>query len=635
MKLSELTAYAEEKFHIREQHKWTGFPGFSVLADPNTGKWVALLMRQWDYDTGTEIQRCDIKCGQQSLCEVSAPYLSLPFRMKGKKWVGVRFEDSTKPDIVFRLFDRAVYSGEKQGYTFVLDEVPVEQKIVYPETVLPSPSIKFSMTEPKVPDRIRKMQKLYRYMNGTFAEKCRNFYRQGKFMEDYEDDEPWTGEYRRYFPVYHDLNVRQLRGYFTWRTGVRKGEFSPISTSLAYLYLYELLNGIGTDSPEDGLEKMRKFENGFLDFGLGDPGMRRNLHRWMLEYAIIHDVSPELARQYADPAVTEKDAALAVLRNPEGAADEELFSAFCLFAGKRLEQSQVVKKDAIRGKHLFAAVWRYASKTFSQDGKNLFTACFGKQKPYPWRPLANSVYWEEHPHPDVDYELDGCRMYQCRGGVWREVRYDNLYFNRNRFRAFLHETDRRLRRYLKTGHYLQEDPDGAWAAVYVETVIKAELQAEIEAARPKITIDFSHLAQIRQDANITRDSLLTEEEMDRPGDDVRGNQSMKIQNNGKKPENRLAEEHDAPAEQDETEFANAMSVALDEKELQILRMLLQGRSPEEYIKTNHLMPSVAADTINEAFFDKIGDNVLECDKDTITIVEDYRGDILQILGGKN
>ena len=65
MELSELTAYAEEKFHIQEQHKWADFPGFSVLVDPNTGKWVALLMRQWDSDTGTEIQQCDIKCGRQ------------------------------------------------------------------------------------------------------------------------------------------------------------------------------------------------------------------------------------------------------------------------------------------------------------------------------------------------------------------------------------------------------------------------------------------------------------------------------------------------------------------------------------------------------------------------------------------
>ena len=46
------------------------------------------------------------------------------------------------------------------------------------------------------------------------------------------------------------------------------------------------------------------------------------------------------------------------------------------------------------------------------------------------------------------------------------------------------------------------------------------------------------------------------------------------------------------------------------------------------------MTSVAADTINEALFDEIGDNVLECNSDTITLIEDYRDDILQILGGK-
>ena len=53
------------------------------------------------------------------------------------------------------------------------------------------------------------------------------------------------------------------------------------------------------------------------------------------------------------------------------------------------------------------------------------------------------------------------------------------------------------------------------------------------------------------------------------------------------------------------------------------------------MKTSRLMPSVAADAINEAFFDEIGDNILECDGDIIMIVEDYREDILQMLGGKN
>src|SRR5699024_4494869 len=138
-----------------------------------------------------------------------------------------------------------------------------------------------------------------------------------------------------------DLNVRQLRGYFTWRTQVRKGVFHPITTSFAYLYVYELLNGIGVRSPEETLRKMREFEVGFLDSGIGDQKMRSNLHRWMMGHAVLHGVSAALARQYMDPSLMAKDDALAALRHPEEAADEEIFSALCVFGGKKLESSPV------------------------------------------------------------------------------------------------------------------------------------------------------------------------------------------------------------------------------------------------------------------------------------------------------
>ena len=111
MYLSELTSYAEEKFNIREQFKWADFPSFSVLAEPYTGKWTALLMRLHDQESGAEISRCDIKCGIQTLSEIHAPYLSEPFRMKGDKWLGVTFDERTEPDVVFRLFDRAVFAA--------------------------------------------------------------------------------------------------------------------------------------------------------------------------------------------------------------------------------------------------------------------------------------------------------------------------------------------------------------------------------------------------------------------------------------------------------------------------------------------------------------------------------------------
>lgn len=610
MDLSELAAYAERKYRMQEEHKWADFPGFSVLSDPGTGKWVALLMRQWDFDAGMEIQRCDIKCGREALSG-AAQYLSAPFRMKGEKWVGVTMEEVDDPEVIFRLLDRAVAAGRQQGATIVLTQAPMQQKVVYADTLLPRREMRQPAIDAGVPEKIRQMLALYQYQDGTFEGKCRNFYRQGKFMEDYEDDEPWTGDVQRYFPTYHDLNIRQLRGYFTWRTRVRRGEFTPVAASMAYLYLYELLNGIGAGSPEEALEKMREFETGFLDAGMGDAQMRKNLRRWMLDYGVLCRVPAEQLRPLIDPIVLAKDEALAVLRDPEASGDGAVFAALCSLSGKKLEQSPAVKKEGERGKHLFAAVWSTALRMGAEDGRDFFTACFGERKAFPWYPLANAVYWEENPHPDTEYILNPCRTYRCRGGVWREQRYDGLYFDRQRLQTLLREADRLLRKELKTGHYLREMPGDGWAAVYVEAAIEAERQAAIEAARPKVTLDLSSLDKIRQDAQVTRDSLLTEEEMD----------------SGAEEEKVTA----ASSEQPEPESGGNVA-GLDPVHTRILQALLKGEPVEAELKENHLMPSVVADTINEALFDEIGDNVLEEDGDKLAVVEDYREEILQLFG---
>ena len=121
-----------------------------------------------------------------------------------------------------------------------------------------------------VTEKLRLLRRLYDYGPESHTAKAVHFYRQGMFMKDYGDDQPWSGSFFHYFPTYHDLNDKQLRGYFTWRTNVRKGRFQPIPVSAAYIYVYELLNGIGADSLQDSLVKLDAFEKGFLDSGLGD-----------------------------------------------------------------------------------------------------------------------------------------------------------------------------------------------------------------------------------------------------------------------------------------------------------------------------------------------------------------------------
>ena len=524
-------------------------------------------------------------------------------------------------------------TGKAWGATIVLDNRLDSTGAVWSDTSLAE--TRDGADNPDVPEKIRQMIRLYEYGDGSIKKKCRNFYRQGKFMEDYEDDAPWNGEFSRYFPTYHDLSIPKLRGYFTWRTNVRKGIYRPIATSLAYIYLYELLNGIGTSSPEESLWKMQEFETEYLDTGIGDWMMTFNLHRWMLEFAIIHQLPKKLAITFASPDKLECDRKIAVLRNPENHTDEEVCDALCLFVTGKIETSPVLTRDSGEGRHLFAEVWRYTMAHYNHDGKDLLTACFGPWKPFPWHPLANSVYFETRDLTDFDYELDECRIYQYREGRWFVQTYEEMLYNKKIINALLHEADRLLRIYLKTGRNLRAKPEEAWATPYVEAVIETDRQAKIEAAKPKVSINLDSLSQIRQDAVVTRESLLTDEDRaeattapmpaevivaEPVADFVGADDNDFDYKNGNDDDN------------DNNNGPDVDTVRLDPIHRQILLALLAGNSPDELIRTHRLIPSVVTDTLNEAFYDEIGDSILDCDGDQISLVEDYIEDVTLLVG---
>lgn len=486
----------------------------------------------------------------------------------------------------------------------------------------------------QIPEQIRRMRNLYQYGNGTFRQICKNFYVQGKFMEHYEDNEPWYGEVSSYyFQTYHNLSLQQLRGYFTWRTELRKGNYRKHCVSFVLMYLYELVNGIGAASAEDSLCKMQEFETGYIDSGLGNDSLRSNIRKWRLEFAVLNGVAPAIARTYIDPEILERDAAFEILHNPEKYGDQEVFNALCTFGGKKTAESKLIRQHGAQAISLFAAVWRTALIQYRQDGKDLFTVCFGERSVHFWYPLAHTLYYGRQQRKPVTYELNPCRSYYFKRGNWYEYGYHKLSFDKQKLTGLLQETDRRLRLYLKTGHPLKERKEAAWAVPYIEAVIAADRQAKIEAARPKVTIDFSGLDKIRAEALETQGSLLTEEEKQAipapPSNSISTAEYTETPAiEGKR--NRfgsLSEDEKAAA------VLPVESVPLDGTHVRLLHMLLRGEPVQALIAAQRGLSSVIADSINEALFDCIGDNAVECDGETITLVEDYRDDIISILGG--
>ena len=555
MKLSDLTAYAREKYHIREEFRWPENRRLSVLINPYNQKWAALLMRQWDEDTGEEVEVCDIRCGREVLKRLSRPFIQAPFRMHGIKWIGVRFDERTDRELVLRLFDKALFLEDARTYTVELPDLRETGKPQYMDTALPAkaeamPDLKkatkkeytsgkdisqkdtseknrsellswleaeiFSpeerQSDPESNSMIEKMKGLYEPGDGSFRQKCKNFYLQGMFMKDYEDDLAYNGQVNLFIPTYHDLNTRQLRGYFAWRTGIRKGDYKSTCAAFAEIYIYELLNGIGVSSPEETFQKLDEFKENYLDAGFGNEEIRESVRRWAFEYAVIKGMPVETAYRYMDPALKKTDEDLMRLRFPDRYSDREVYLSMCSLAGIRPDASPVIQKNEDEGMHLFAEVWRKALTGYMVGGQDLFTQCFGRMYTFRFSPLRSAVYRSGKMPEDAEYRLSECRLYYVDGGQWMEQCCRKLYFDKILLEGIYHETDRNLRKYLNTGRALRKRDREAFLSPFVDEVIEEDRRMKKEAARPKIEIDFSNLDRIRSDALITRDSLLTDDE---------------------------------------------------------------------------------------------------------------------------
>ena len=562
-----------------------------------------------------------------------------------------------------QMIDNAGSFNGESGFTVVLENTASEQVQYHDAPLFSGQTLAIKPpcddmrglqnAKQHVPEQIRRMKNLYQYGSGSFRQICKNFYVQGKFMEDYEDNAPWDGVVSTcYWPTYHNLSLAQLRGYFTWRTELRKGNYRKHCETFVSMYLYELLNGIGTKSVEDSLHKMEEFEKGYIDAGFSDRYLRGRLHRWMLELAVLNGLAPDIACKYADSDMLEKDAAVEILHYPEKFNAQEVFNALCVFGGKKTAESKLIQERGTEAINFFAAVWCLASAQYRKDGESLFQLCFGIPSAREWRPLESTFYYDNYSNSkkrkSVTYKLNPSRTYLFKRDKWYEVAHQNYDIDRKRIVNLLQETDRRLRLYLKTGHPLKERKEAAWAVPYIEAVIEADRKAKLEAARPKVSIDFSGLDKIRKDALETQDSLLTEEETQCTPEFNAVNKAVRKSAGSKKrtKENSAARKNTAAvlsvaasphlaSEQSEAAVLAApsnTSVPLDGMQMQLLRMLIRGEPVQELIAAQHGMPSVIADAINEALFDLIGDTVVECDGETITLVEDYRDDIIGILG---
>lgn len=652
MRLSELIIYARERHHIEELHKWRELPGLSVLVSPASGKWIALLMRE--RDAGGRIkERCDLK--YSAFRELPArDYLTQGFRMPG--WLGVRFGAETERAFLLHVFDLAVEEeAEKvEGY--------------YRETAIPGRS--------ELPARIE----------AIYA--CEDFLSAARAMEDYEDNCPFAGTVPLYQPEYRDLTPNELRGYFTWRAAVRRGEVSAHCDAFVYLYLSELMLGVGAATAAEALDCMDAFASSYFFAGYGSEALQRNFKNWRFEYAVLNRVDAARVRAYENPALRHWDGALTVLREPEKQSDEVVFAALAELGGKKLTEARSVKGLGDKAAFYYAAIWRSSAPL-------LFAACFGNLRMREWKLFSDAPRLKavcERAGQGFSYQLNELRSFAATGNGFTEYSYLRQQFDSKRFFAFLKEADTALRvRFLrgKASNNMSAAQDIALQEAFARAFASCEA---MEAAQKlaAVPVRREKLADIRAAAAVTTAALLTEAETGAEREELRRREAEKNcglaeRINGEESKQTgsvfaqsesavCAEEAEDTAEHTETlraascavgkqgyegtrsqteeihvaaaglnlsELANGSETAqrdqagrteiLDAFERRCLAALLRGESVRAELRAAHCLTSLFAERVNEKLYEHFQDICLASEGEELSLVPDYREELETLL----
>lgn len=422
------------------------------------------------------------------------------------------------------------------------------------------------------------------------------FLKQAKLLADYEDDFEFDRSVVRYFPTYQALSNEELRGYFSWRTRLRKGIWEKTSLSFAFLYIYELLNGVGITDPEDGFQKLKQFRQ---DYGELDERVVPYLNQWLLDYGVYYGLDPQLL---ADHPKMVFDNHLWVLEDNKNRSDEAVAKAALALAPKWMERSRFYKTHRSETDRVIARTLRRISDHFDRRCKKSMTEhYFGPYSVYPVRLFESAVFHFTDKQRTCAYTADPVRIYHCQNGLWSVQKYSCPETVSVKLGELLRTVDAVMREVLDFGHPIQCPLDTKWILKIIREETQALLDEQKAAEAAKITIDRSQLDRIRRDAAITRDSLLVEEEMEEA------------------PQVCVTPEP-TPAT-NETPLSNT--------EYRLLQDLLYG-GDLNWVKAEGHILSVLVDSINETLYDTFADTVLTPDEPP-QVIEDYLEELKEMV----
>lgn len=522
-----------------------------------------------------------------------------------------------------------------------------ESKVVRTETYRDEPILRTgaqlaaSIAKNNPPEKYAQMRRLANGPMGSRQYDPALFCKQARFMADHEDDYEYRGEFVQYFPTYQAMNSLQLRGYFSWRTQVRRGNVQRTSLSFAFVYIYELLNLVGEEFPQIAYERLRWFWNAYRRH---DARIDSYMRQWLCDFVVYYGLERSLLDDFLDTAAEDT---MLVLLDRHSHTPQQVFEALQTMSAYDLTRSRLYRQYPQDVQAVVCDVFDQLSEYYEKHRKNtLCEKLFGRLLSGPCRLFDSAVFEDTRRYADYEYVINPLHIYRCKNGVWSSTRFYGAARKSKELGAILKTVDSAMRAPWGLAP-IQPGNDTRLLAGIVEKAIEkvrqrkaAEAAAEAEAARPKVQLDLSRLSGIRQAAAVTRDKLLVEDELPFAAEEQAAAPS--------EPDSSVTENSPGlPAPATETpppqpvptaEAAPQISAppqllpcGLTAAEYAFVHALLYGQDWASAAKKHNLLPSVAADSVNEKLFDLFGDTVIVFQTDDPALLEDYIDELKGII----
>lgn len=452
--------------------------------------------------------------------------------------------------------------------------------------------------EEKLPAPLQAARSLEKGAARMYQNRRSLFLNQAKLLEFYKDD--YEGEYisHCYYPTYDLLNNQELRSYFAWRTKVRNGDIQPSCSCFAYLYLYELINGIGTGTPVEGLHKMDDFAAAYKEY---ESSLMNYYANWRKSYIIYYNLSDSFLGGEERGG---EEAHMAVLDSAQEQTDDAIAAAVKQLAPGWLNRSKFYKTHQTDMDRVIVQVLRRMHQHYSARSKRTFSEqLFGSRETHSVDLFCHAVFCDPLRHENSRYYITDSHYYECRNGYWTETSCFIDSHKRRKLENLMKTIDASLRVALNDGKPIKSPSQLKWVTKVIEEEVAAllEAQKQQEAEAKRVQIDYSALAQIRREAAITQEKLATEEEM---------------------------EEEAPPAVQPLPPPPEALpgDCPLDKTQYRLMQNLLYG-GDTSWVQREGKMVSVLLDSINEILYDVFQDAVIEDQQ----VVEDYIDELKEMV----